>query len=50
MRLLGARIQKKDVFKILKKKKYSKRYDPSQAIRRCNSGIKIFQNLPTHKE
>ena len=49
MRLLGARIQKKHVFKILEKK-YTKQYDPSQVIRRCNSGIKIFQNLPTHKE
>ena len=47
--ITGSKNTEEDVFKILEKK-YSKQYDPSQAIRRCNSGIKIFQNLPTHKE
>ena len=32
------------------KKKNPKQYDLSQAIRKCNSGINIFQNLPTHKK
>lgn len=49
MGLLGTRIQKKHVFKILEKKN-PKQHDPSQAIRRCNGGISIFQNLPTRKK
>lgn len=51
MRLLGARLQQKYVFKFLEKKKFQhSNYNPSQTIKRCNSRIEVFSDLPTVKK